>query len=422
MSGQPAEYRPRNPRRSPLWQCAKRHLGELRTSGRIRRAVERNVLERFLDCGDPHQGFARIRCPGCGHDLLLAFSCKTRYFCPSCHQKRVLAYCDWVEGSVLRQVPHRQYVFTVPKLIRPFFAYRRSLLGELCRLIARSITEAYRTAHPRACPGFILFVQTFGDLVNFNPHVHAFVADGVFEATGRFVALPPVPEALLAERLRRAVLALLARKDVIPRTLAAQMLAWQHSGFTVHNQVRVGSDDAEGRKSLAGYMLRAPFSLEKMTYDAARGAVIYRSRLHATLKRNFQAMPGVEWLELLCKHIPDRNEHMVRYYGRYSSRTRGAEHARPEIQGPDPESASQARQAVKAAWAKLIRRVYEVDPLICPECGAQMRVIALIQDPAVIQRILSWLGLWEPLQPVGPSPPAGFSGLPLSYHSVPDVA
>ena len=45
---------------------------------------------------------------------------------------------------------------------------------------------------------------------------------------------------------------------------------------------------------------------------------------------------------------------------------------------------------------KLIRKVYEVDPLVCPKCGAQMRVIALIEDPAVIERILSWLGLWHP--------------------------
>lgn len=175
------------------------------------------------------------------------------------------------------------------------------------------------------------------------------------------------------------------------------MLAWRHSGFSVHNQVRVAAGDAEGRKSLAGYMLRAPFSLEKTTYDAARGMVIYRSKLHATLKRNFQVMPGVAWLELLCKHVPDRHEHMVRYYGRYSSRTRGAERERPEIEVPDAESATQARQAAKAAWAKLIRKVYEVDPLLCLKCGAQMRVIALIEDPAVIERILSWLGLWDPL-------------------------
>jgi hypothetical protein len=46
-----------------------------------------------------------------------------------------------------------------------------------------------------------------------------------------------------------------------------------------------------------------------------------------------------------------------------------------------------------------------------------MRVIALIEDPAVIERILSWLGLWHPLPPCGPSRP-----LPLAYHPVPDIA
>jgi hypothetical protein len=388
----------------------------------VRRAVEENVLERFLECGDPHCGFARIRCGGCGQDLLLAFSCKTRYFCPSCHQKRVLAYGEWVEQCVLRPVPHRQYVFTVPKLIRPFFAYRRSLLGELCRIIARALAQAYGAALPRARPGFILFVQTFGDLVNFNPHVHALVADGVFEASGRFIPLPPIPEALLAERLRREVLGLLVRREVILPPLAGQMLAWRHSGFTVHNQVRVAAGDAEGRKSIAGYMLRAPFSLEKTAYDAAGGTVIYRSKLHATLKRNFQVMPGVDWLELLCKHVPDRHEHMVRYYGRYSSRARGLEHERPEADEPDAETHGHSRQAARAAWAKLIRKVYEVDPLVCPKCGAQMRVIALIEDPAVIERILSWLGLWHPLPACGPSPPAEHASLPLTYHPVPNIA
>lgn len=39
-------------------------------------------------------------------------------------------------------------------------------------------------------------------------------------------------------------------------------------------------------------MLRAPISLQKMTYDAATGTVIYRSKMHASMKRNFQVMSG----------------------------------------------------------------------------------------------------------------------------------
>ncbi|MGH9577449.1 MAG: transposase zinc-binding domain-containing protein, partial [Terriglobales bacterium] len=173
-----------------------RHGGELRETGRFQRAVEERTIERFIECGDPHHGFARIHCDACGHDYLLAFSCKTRYFCPSCHQKRVLLYGEWVEENVLEPVAHRQYVFTVPQLLRPIFARHRAWLGELCRIAARLLVKAYAAAGPGTRPGMILFVQTFGDLANFNPHVHVLAADGAFSANSSFVALPPVPKRL----------------------------------------------------------------------------------------------------------------------------------------------------------------------------------------------------------------------------------
>jgi len=46
-------------------------------------------------------------------------------------------------------------------------------------------------------------------------------------------------------------------------------------------------------------------------------------------------------------------------------------------------------------WRQLIHKVWEVDPLVCPRCGAEMKIIALIDDPAVIRRILTHLGLWR---------------------------
>jgi hypothetical protein len=313
-------YRPRNPRASPLYQCIVRHAEELRAAGRLERLVEEQTIDRFVECGDPHHGFARIRCEACGHDYLLAFSCKTRYFCLSCHQKRVLLYGEWLEENVLAPVAHRQYVFTVPRLLRPLFSRHRAWLGELCRIAACLLENACRAAGPDIKPAFIEFVQTFGDLVNFHPHVHVLAADGVFRADGTFVPLPAIPEALLERGFRRAVLEFLVRQGALSDVLRDRMLGWRYSGFSVH--VCVGPEDAEGRKKLAGYMLRAPFSLAKMTYDPASGTVIYRSKMHLGLKRNFQVMSGAQWLELLCKHIPDRYEQLVRYCGWYSSRSR----------------------------------------------------------------------------------------------------
>jgi hypothetical protein len=423
-------YRPRNPRATALYKCAARHAPELKAGGRFGRHVEENVIARFLACGDPRHGFARIYCDRCQHACILALSCKARYFCPSCHQKRVLAYGEWVEASVLAPVPHRQYVFTIPRLLRPMFARRRALLGKLCNIVERLFARFYASARPGARAGMILFVQTFGDLVNFNPHIHMLAADGAFDADGGFTVLPPIPRKVLEPLFRAEVLAFLRREGLVSEALAEKMLAWRHTGFSAHNAVRVGSHDASARRRLAQYMLRAPFSLEKMTYDQDSGTVLYRSRMHKTLKRNFQIMHGADWLVQLCSHIPDRFEHLVRYAGWYSNRSRGK---RRRMQAEPAEIATRevdVREAarVRSTWARLIHKVYEVDPLECPRCKGPMRVIALIDDAAVIQKILGHLGLWAPQQaprkglaPPAPDPP-GQSKAVLTYHPVSDIA
>jgi len=88
---------------------------------------------RYLDCGDLHNGFARISCPDYGHEYLLAFSCKRRHFCPSCHQKRVVKFGEWLCIEVIKKGPHRHFVFSIPKILRRFFLYDRSLLSGLSR-------------------------------------------------------------------------------------------------------------------------------------------------------------------------------------------------------------------------------------------------------------------------------------------------
>ncbi len=119
-------------------------------------------------------------------------------------------------------------------------------------------------------------------------------------------------------------------------------------------------NDTEGRQRLARYMIRGPFALEKMRYDRDSGMVIYRSILHATLKRNYQLMPALQWLRLLMNHIPDKYEHLVRYYGYYSNRSRGARN-RADNGDDSPESTiidqPPADAQRKTSWARLIQKV-----------------------------------------------------------------
>jgi hypothetical protein len=123
----------------------------------------------------------------------------------------------------------------------------------------------------------------------------------------------------------------------------------------------------------------------------------------------------------------------VRYVGWYSNRARGERaKARNERDSPNSaaascETVSEFAQRARAAWARLIRKVYEADPLECPKCKGPMRIIALIDDPGVVRRILEHLGRWAP-ETSAPGPPAGACDwpvnalIPLTYHPVPDIA
>ena len=97
-------YRPRKPRASQYYLSVEDHFEGFEQVYDERftvkygffRAYVKRVIYRYLDCGILHNGFARVKCKDCGHEYLLAFSCKRRHFCPSCHQKRVVEFGEWL--------------------------------------------------------------------------------------------------------------------------------------------------------------------------------------------------------------------------------------------------------------------------------------------------------------------------------------
>ena len=77
-------------------------------------------------------------------------------------------------------------------MLRVYFRRDRRLPGKLSQCAAEALKTLFRTAgtDPEAAPGIIIAIQIYGDLVNFHPHLHALVTDGVFTPTGWFVAFP----------------------------------------------------------------------------------------------------------------------------------------------------------------------------------------------------------------------------------------
>jgi hypothetical protein len=96
---------------------------------------------------------------------------------------------------------------------------------------------------------------------------------------------------------------MLLRERRIDAGIIRKLLGWRHSGFSLHNDVRIGAQDAEGRRAVSEYILRSSFSQGKLRYHAKSGTTIYRSKMHPVLKRNFEVFSSLDWLAALTAHI-----------------------------------------------------------------------------------------------------------------------
>jgi hypothetical protein len=390
-------YHPRHPERSVLYRVIFHHFDRFLAEYEDRfeqeygffRPIVKEVVERYFDCGNPCCGFARIRCPDCRTEHLLTFSCKTRGFCPSCHAKRIEEWGEWMRETLLLDVPHRQVVFTIPKMLRIFFKFKRRLLGDLCRYALRSLARYFEVLTGSALtPGVVAAIQTFGDRINFHPHLHFLVTEGGMDEAGVFHQIPRLDDSRLAEIFAGEVLAFLVGREILSPEWAERLLSWRHSGFNVHSLVRAKTK-AEAER-VGKYMIRPLLAMERLTFLEPKGKVGYR---HGENGAEQETMDYLEFIARVTSHIPDKGQVMVRYYGLYANAHRG----KVKKTSPSPSELrvvdKELRRLPSKGWAEMIRKVYEVDPMICPKCGGAMKVIAFITEYAVVDRIIDHLKL-----------------------------
>ena len=135
-----------------------------------------------------------------------------------------------------------------------------------------------------------------------------------------------------------------------------------------------------------------------MTYIAANyssdgvSKVNYQSK-DGTSTKTFDAL---DWLAQLVTHIPNKGEQMVRYYGFYSNKSRGLrKKAGTDDAVPALIESEVSSKEFRKNWARLIQKIYKVNPLLCPKCSGSMRIIAFIEDEQLVKKILKHLGLWD---------------------------
>lgn len=372
----PFTYRRREPEKSVLHTVVREHLETfLDQASRLHGQGYPHFIERefrrYLDCGILARGFARLRCPECGHERLVAFSCKGR-LCPSCVGRRMADIAAYLVDQLLPEAGYRHWVLTFPWTLRFRLAVDRKLFSALISTYLRTLF-AWQRRRGRALgirdgqTGAVTFVQRFGGALNLHLHAHSLLPDGLFvpdsEDRLTFVPLPDPTTAQIEEltlkvarRLTTVVERLCGDEFETQELLAQTVAALQETlaaavkpplspeqlglpgqgfqdpgkpqcarvaGFSLHGAQSVVAGDREGLERLCRYGLRAPFAQERLSLRAD-GRVVYQ------LRRPWPHPQGVTCLVLepldfmrrLAALIPAPYSHMVRYHGVLANRSR----------------------------------------------------------------------------------------------------
>jgi hypothetical protein len=310
----PAGYRPRRPEQTALHAAVRSALPDLLSESSSRGGLPsfvRREFEDYLGCGVLANGFSRVRCTGCGDELLVAFSCKRRGVCPSCCARRASDVAAHLVDQVLPPAPYRQWTLSVPIRLRWALARNAALCTEVLSLFIRTLFNALRASGRRLSlpareAGAVSFLQRFGSALQLNVHFHVLVPEGLFANDGTFLPLPSPHddevESLLKTFLRRLG-PLLERHglhelqalpehalDALQRSSAQWKLPFGSpspprrsrrcaffEGFSLHANTRVHENDRLGLETLCRYGARGPLSLERLS-RREDGTLTYRMK------------------------------------------------------------------------------------------------------------------------------------------------
>ncbi|WPL14899.1 Putative transposase [Thiorhodovibrio litoralis] len=441
-------YRRRCPEHTALYQIVQQHLESFLAlareedwgAPRVPTYVERE-FRRYLECGILAFGFARARCPDCGHDFLVAFSCKGRGVCPSCNARRMAETAAHLVDHVIPPLPVRQWVLSVPKRLRWYLEREPRALSAVLKILMRVIEAHLRrssSANAQARFGAVSFIHRFGSSLNRHVHYHCCVIDGVFEPfeqegdVSQSLHFHPAAEltaddlAIISERVRVRVLRRFARHGLIEPNDVREMLAWDNSGFSLDAEVCIAAQDRAGLERLLRYCARPPFALERLELiDGER--VIYRLPKPLRDGTTVLTLTPLEFIDHLAALIPPPRRHRHRYHGvlapnspwraeatAYGRDLSDEPHETPEVATTKP--AAPPRSPARYLWVMLLARLFESLPLTCPNCGADMRLIAFITEAAPIGQILTHIG--EPPRPPPIAPARG----PPAWDDAPEPA
>ena len=159
--------------------------------------------------------------------------------------------------------------------------------------------------------------------------------------------------------------------------------------------LRWRADQRKELEQLCRYITRPAIANERLKRNRA-GQVVLQLKSPYKDGTTHIVMEPLEFMERLAALVPRPRLHLIRFHGVLAPNAKLRSQIVPvppqRATEPPTDHAQGQRETPRMSWARLLKRVFDIDVERCPNCGA-LKIIAAIEDPPVIVKILSHLGL-----------------------------
>jgi hypothetical protein len=166
-------------------------------------------------------------------------------------------------------------------------------------------------------------------------------------------------------------------------------------GFSLHAGVDIAPDERAKLERLCRYVSRPPVASERLALTAS-GQVRYTLKTPYRDGTTHIVLEPPDLMARLAALVPKPRMHLTRYHGVFAPHSQYRS-ATPPVSGADPTKPSTPRH-VAMSWARRLQRVFGIEIESCARCGGKLKIIASIEEPPLIAKILSHLERAAPEQ------------------------